>query len=846
MNLGEVRRVLDESFQKKTEEGIIRNIIFWYDEEGEFKDDLQGLNLSNAKSITLTSNNAFYIKHLLEREDLESNYLIYSPKPRPAVREDWLLDIFRYSREFSTDKATLIMRDLGAEDTSLRHVFKRYLKFFNNKERYQKFVAYNISHYTEESVDAAVLSALCKLPAPNIEQALKRVLVGEADNDKSYKESIDKFGDESAFWRLVQSRYGFPLKDQSLEDLFISLAVTHLNYTMDKIPKSWQQLLSPKNSDCVVFISNFMSHSADSKFYDRLADKAETTLKIKDYIHQWDVDMFIESDTFRIFDMMILMHITSNLLEGIGEFDRYKKLIDIRRTKHWFPHYKHEYEMLYSMIDFFKLDKELAFVEDSIEQLAESYSNESYLMDQLYRKINVHYDKINDKELFGAVMERVENIYSHSFLDELSIQYTAAVGSLEEYDIPRIPNQKDFYNKYVSPFVLNGDRLFVIISDGLRYEAGAELRDILSKSVRGQAKIEHMLGVVPSTTRYGMASLLPYDSIELNDKGELTIDGVSSQGTMNREKILLNHCSDALAIAYKDMADMKREDYKETFTGKKLIYIYHNIIDAVGDKSQTERDVFNAVEQAFQEILQLVKNLVNYVSASNVLITSDHGFIYRRSPLTEIDKIDKAKVPMVEAGRRFILASGEEEIHDTVSISMSYLLGGSANLKAFTPKGIIRYKTQGPGTNYVHGGASLQETIIPVLKYKNSRKEEFKVKKVEVKLTNISRRITNRITFLEFFQTEKADEKKLPRRLKLYFEDKEGNRLSNENIIIADSKSIKPEDRLFKEKFTLKDAGYDKTKDYYLMLEDEEEKVEKVYKRIPFVIDLLITNDFGL
>lgn len=51
MNLGEVRRVLDESFQKKTEEGIIRNIIFWYDEEGEFKDDLQGLNLYNPNDL---------------------------------------------------------------------------------------------------------------------------------------------------------------------------------------------------------------------------------------------------------------------------------------------------------------------------------------------------------------------------------------------------------------------------------------------------------------------------------------------------------------------------------------------------------------------------------------------------------------------------------------------------------------------------------------------------------------------------------------------------------------------------------------------------------------------------
>ena len=52
--------------------------------------------------------------------------------------------------------------------------------------------------------------------------------------------------------------------------------------------------------------------------------------------------------------------------------------------------------------------------------------------------------------------------------------------------------------------------------------------------------------------------------------------------------------------------------------------------------------------------------------------------------------------------------------------------------------------------------------------------------------------------------------------------DKEGNRISNENIIIADSRSNNPEDRTFREKFTLRDMAYDKNKEYYLILDDED------------------------
>ena len=177
---------------------------------------------------------------------------------------------------------------------------------------------------------------------------------------------------------------------------------------------------------------------------------------------------------------------------------------------------------------------------------------------------------------------------------------------------------------------------------------------------------------------------------------------------------------------------------------------------------------------------------------------------------------------------------------------MNYLLGKETNLRAIVPKGVIRYKVQGAGANYVHGGVSLQEIIIPVIKFKYIRKDEYKPTKVEIKLTNISRKITNRITYLEFFQTEIVEDKKIPLRLKMYFTDEEGERISNENIIIADSRSEDPQNRTYREKFTLKDMAYDKTKKYYLILEDEEETVEKIYEKIPFVIDILFSDDFGL
>lgn len=851
VNLINIKRTLEENFSKEPSDGKKRNLIFWYDQEGEFTQDIDELELDNAKIIKISENNAFHIKYLLEKEDLESNYLLYSPSGKPMPRDNWLLDTVKYSMEFSTDKAVLIMRDMGVKDDFLRNTFKKYLKFFANKDRYKKFASYHVDNFNEEKVDIAILSTLCKLPVADFEQVVKKVLIGETDRENKYLEAIKNFGDIDAFWNLVEKRYGFNHEEKSLEKLIVMLLVTHLSYNFEeKLPNTWQEYVSLKKSDCVVFVSNFMNHAVDGKAYNFLADKAAEVLNIRSYLDKWDIDKYIECDTFRVFDETINTRSMNNLLEGIGEFDKYRKIINNRRTSYWYYYYKNQYEAIYFALELLEMEKSIgqSIKGQSAFELMENYTKEYYLMDQFYRKFYLHYDKINNKEAFYKIAGKVENTYTHWYLNELSVKWSGVVERelLDNYSSVAVSQQKNFYHDYIASFIRNEERVFVIISDALRYEAGQELLNLLNKEIRGAAEIEFMQGVVPSTTKFGMSSILPRKTIEVNEKSEVIVDGINTQGTDNRGKILANHSKEALTIQFHDMVDMKRADYKEAFEGRKLIYIYHNVIDAVGDKPLTEREVFGAVERAFEDLILLVRNLVNHVSATNIIITADHGFIYRRSPLTEIDKIGKHNIKTLEAGRRHMLSDIEEKLDDTISISMRYLLGKETNLKAVLPKGVIRYKVQGPGANYVHGGISLQEIIIPVIKFKNIRKNEYKATKVEVKMTNISRKITNRITYLEFFQTELVEDKKLPLKLKLYFIDEEDNRISNENIIIADSRSKKPQDRTHREKFTLKDMAYDKTKKYNLILEDEEETVEKIYERIPFTIDLIISNDFGL
>ena len=53
-----------------------RRIIFWYDEDREFEDKIEELELANAKILVLTGRNTFAAKKLLAVDDITSNYLV--------------------------------------------------------------------------------------------------------------------------------------------------------------------------------------------------------------------------------------------------------------------------------------------------------------------------------------------------------------------------------------------------------------------------------------------------------------------------------------------------------------------------------------------------------------------------------------------------------------------------------------------------------------------------------------------------------------------------------------------------------------------------------------------------
>src|SRR5690606_23911956 len=281
------------------------------------------------------------------------------------------------------------------------------------------------------------------------------------------------------------------------------------------------------------------------------------------------------------------------------------------------------------------------------------------------------------------------------------------------------------------------------------------------------------------------------------------------------------------------------------FKGKKLIYIYHDTIDARGDKASTEIYTFNAVETALNQLYDLVKIIRDDLRGTNVYITADHGFLYQRDALEESDKIVNEVADPLEVKRRYVLSMEKCDISGQLAVNLSSIVKNEQQLTAYVPNGTIRNRMQGTGVNFVHGGASLQEIVVPLLSFKNKRAGQRGAKeitKVDIKLTSTTRRITNSIFGLDFFQTEKVAEKMVARTVEIYMADNEGNVLSNEETVIGDRTFDNPADRTFKLQFVLKSISYDRNKTYYLIIKDTETGV--ITEKVPFTINLGIVSDF--
>lgn len=850
VDISQVISALEDTFQEPLKEGEKRKLVFWEDREKQFLDELEQINIDGVKVVTLTEQNQFATKHLLEAEDLDTSYLIYTNVDLQS-EDNWLLDTVIYSSVFYADRISILLNNLQI-DPSLRAVLKRYEKFFDSKERYRKFSDFEIEHFTEEKIELAMMCALCHVKRLDFEAVLRKVFMDTLDDEENkYLSDIGKFFEPTVFWKFVSNDYGYDQEPKSLKSLFTHLTVTAFSHSVDTIYlKTIEKFIAKRNqTNALVFVDHWMHHKSDFEQFDKYASTVEQEIELPALIRAMPLEAFKHAETFPYIDRAIILYIANSLVSNLEDYDDYLKLIELRRVKHYYEKHEAIYEALYYAVKMHQFYKEYrsGIPRGRAIDLYKSYVETYYQMDTYYRKFYVAYDLEGDSELLKKIQPAVEHLYTNWFMGELSSHWSKQVAEEMSVDwsLPGIRNQQSFYQQLIAPMIKKGNRVFVIISDAFRYEIGVELSERLQAETLGECEVDSLLSVIPSVTKLGMAALLPHKTLDFDDKARVLVNGKDSAGLENRRKLIETEMPNSIAIDFQDMFAMNKTARREMFKGKKLIYIYHDTIDAMGDKASTEVYAFQAVETAMDQLYQIVKIIRDDLSGTNMFITSDHGFVYQRDPLQESDMLATDSLDKLEMKRRYILSTKRKEIAGQLAIDLSSIVKNKQQLTAYVPNATIRFRRQGTGVNFVHGGASLQEVVVPLLTYKSRRagqKGVQSIEKVDIKLTSATRKITNSIFTLSFFQTEKVAEKMLPRTVVIYMADSGGNVLSNEETIIGDRIFDNPAERTFKLRFVLRALQYDRNETYYLVIKDEE--TGAIVEKIPFTFDLGFVSDF--
>lgn len=777
-----VEEMLKERLGKELDGIKKRTIVFWYDPEKEFEKEVDNFDFEGTKVLILSTNNIFSVKYNIEVIDLESNYLLYAPFAKPKDRENWLLDIQKYSEEFSTDRAVYVMQRLGITDLALREVINRNIKFFENEKRVKKLEAFNITSYDTRSLEIAIISVLAKLKAADFDELIKILLKEKLEGRENLIKNITKYSNVDSFYAHIKQRFGYKEKAFIIDDFATMLFYTAFSYEYEgKLPSKLHRFKLDKIIEVVIFISEFIKDKNYTQVVEKYSRKFEEVLKVRTILEEVSTDSFVKCETFKIIDEIIIERIIESVLDGNKEFDKHICNAKDRMTSAWRKSFKNEYMAFVNGIELLrKLDYSLEkFFVESLNDLYSMYINEFSQIDYHYRKFNYYYDKIKNKGALSKLKKMLEKKYAIDYLEPISMQWSKLIknGGHSSLDSALYKKQSDFYNEFVSRYARKDERIFVIISDILSYEVASELTSELLKERRAEITLKATQGIIPAQTKSEIAALLSGSVMHCEENEGNKIDTPSN---MNREKVFLEANTKTLTISYDDIKHMKSSGYKAVFAGKRLVYIYHNTIDKIGYKESQ----YESTEVAIKEIKDIVRSLVNHISAAKIIITAANP------------------------------------------------------LRAIVPKRIEHRWTQKNEGNLVCLDATLQEMIIPVIEYFDKRSNNFKAKKVEVELTSITRKLTNKISNLEFFQTKSISVKTLPLNLILYFVDAEGKIVSNEVMIIIDSSSSVPEDRSFTKKFLLKDFRYKKEEIYYLVFEDEEKNDNRIIKKISFCIDL--------
>jgi uncharacterized protein (TIGR02687 family) len=825
-------------------------IVFWNDTKRELREEFDSLQLEGVEKVELV-NNEFRVKYHILREQPEQKFLLYREGPQPAMLDNWILDVELAHGEFRADQSSIWLSELEL-GSDFQDVVKDHSEFYKSAKRIESLKKLLKADDTPGMIRLKML-AVCAGSAPQLDMVVEHLLdelAGSASDETQLGLELqdgDKFRLiercrlDGYFWELIKRSYGYESPEPGLKDFVIELFKSSFAVGTDG--------KGALSGDALVFLKRWKDSRQFEECFEALSDECAEILRLEQKLEGLDFRQLIELDYFRLIDRKIISDLVRALASQTVFSHEVTQWIRLRRQGHWFEEFRHFYEAVEYAALFMHAIEEAKLDMSSMADGIEQYSRFWFRLDQFYRKFIYHVSISAQVSLMAELSEKVENLYSNNFLLKLNDRWQSFVDKADTWEAPPVPLQKSVFERFVQPFLSKKNKVCVIISDALRYEIGDELLTLIRQEDRYDANLEPVLSMLPSYTQLGMAALLPNKVLAFadNDTGTVLADNISSQGTANRSRILNRTASwKGATVKAEEVMALKADECRTLLRDHDVIYVYHNRIDITGDKRESEERVFEAVEECLKDLVKLIKKLTR-ANANNLLVTSDHGFIYQNRALDESDfSGEEAEGDLILfRDRRFVLGKGLKEAPGLRKFHASQL-GLAGDVEVQIPKSINRLRLRGSGSRYVHGGASLQEVVIPVIRINKKRQSDISVVDVDI-IRGTSSVITSGQLAVVLYQSQPVTEKVQARTLVAGIYTLAGELISDSHSLVFDVISDNSRDRERQVRFLLTSKADEVNGQEVILRLDEKypgTSHYSEYKSIRYLMRRSFTSDF--
>ncbi len=824
-----------------------KRIVFWYDEKSQFTEDFNELEIPNVTKIKL-ENNEFGVKYRVLREEPTQRFLIYHAGERPDDLNNWLLDVLLANKEFRTEQSALWLTDLSL-GYEYAEITEKHSAFFKNKVRREKLKELVAPNEDTTSKIKLKMLSVCAKSDPDIEAVLEELL-SEYANEKDDKINLIKNCNlEEFLYKVLERKYNYKSNNPSIKDFILKLI--HSSYKIDVGDELNDN--EKFTNDAYVFLKRWKDSRQQEFAFETVTKEVAKDLNIEADIDKRSYKDLLETDIFPQTDTKILYDLTQEICKKTISKDESLNAIRSRKNKRWNSKkdISFSYKALWHATLFMnEFVNEPSFAVDSINSGVQQYTKSWNKIDFYYRKFIYFMNESGQISLFSNLYKEIENTYSNKYLLKLNDNWQQKIDELKEWKFDKIEAQRDFYRKYIND---NNNKLFVIISDAMRYEIGDELTSLIRQEDRYDAKISPMITSLPSYTQLGMASLLPNTNLTIINKeadekigANVDVDGIPAVGLSGRLKVLQT-VNDIKSTAHNadDILKMTKEELRDIFRENDLMYIYHDRIDSVGHSLGTEERTPEAIEDTIAELIKLIKKLTG-ANANNIIVTADHGFIYQNEPLVESDYLgaEPEGSSILFSDRRFVIG---KDLIDKPNMKKykANELGLKGDLEFQFPKSINRLRKRGASSRFVHGGLSLQEVIIPMIQINKKRQSD--TSKVEVEILKGNNIISSNQLVVRFYQQDCVSDKLQPRTLKAGLYNKNGELLSDTQEFTFDYTSENVRDREILVTFILtKKIDEENNQEVYLKLQEviAGTDVYNEYKSVSYTVRKTFEKDF--